>query len=131
MLCSTIHSTYLSQPHHGHIWLTYLLTYFIAFLGNFLVIPYILETGEVRKHRISDVCPRHWTHNVLGFYAVDPGIRNLLYSQPKRLIQRCKIFISLSPVDIDDFSDFDDFGEFDDLDELDDFDDSNRNGCFE
>ena len=65
---------------------------------------------------------------------MDPGIRNLLYSQPKRLIQRCKIFISLSPVDIDDFSDFDDFGdfdEFDDLDELDDFDDSNRNGCFE
>ena len=68
-----------------------LLTYFlIAFLGNFLLIPYILETSQVRKRRISDVCSLHWTCNVPNVHAVDPGIRHILHSQPERLTKRCK-----------------------------------------
>ena len=69
------------------------VTYFlIAFLGNFLLIPYILETSQVRKRRISDVCSLHWTCNVPNVHAVDPGIRHILHSQPERLSKRCKFF---------------------------------------
>ena len=68
-----------------------ILTYFlIAFLGNFLLIPYILETSQVRNRRISDVCSLHWTCNVPNVNAVDPGIRYILHSQPERLTKRCK-----------------------------------------
>ena len=61
-----------------------------AFLGNFLLIPYILETSQVRNRRISDVCSLHWTCNVPNVHAVDPGIRHILHSQPERLTKRCK-----------------------------------------
>ena len=80
--------------HIMRLYCKYLYTYLlIAFLGNFLLIPYILETSQVRKRRISDVCSLHWTCNVPNVHAVDPGIRHILHSQPERLTKRCKSFL--------------------------------------
>ena len=77
------------SPHYETI--LYILIYLlIAFLGNFLLIPYILETSQVRKRRISDVCSLHWTCNVPNVHALDPWIRHILHSQPERLTKRCK-----------------------------------------